>query len=115
MLGLAGQRGCLTAYLTRHFGESLAAPCCHCDRCRGVPARAVRRPPARRPSDAEWQALHAVADEGHAALATPRQLARFLCGLSSPASTRARLSRHAAFGLLAELPFADVLVMAAAQ
>jgi len=32
--------------------------------------------------------------------------------LTSPASTRARLTRHGAFGLLADLPFADVLVMA---
>jgi ATP-dependent DNA helicase RecQ len=114
VLGLAGQGGCLTAYLTRHFGETLTAPCGHCDRCRGVPAQVVRRAPARRPTDDDWRAMRAVTDEGHAALATPRQLARFLCGLSSPASTRARLSRHAAFGLLADLPFADVLVMAEA-
>ncbi len=112
VLALAGQRGCLTACLTRHFGETLAGPCGHCDRCRGVPPRAVQRPPARRPSDAEWCLLRAVADAGHAALATPRQLARFLCGLSSPASTRARLTRHDSFGLLADLPFADVLLIA---
>jgi ATP-dependent DNA helicase RecQ len=115
VLALAGHRGCLTGYLTRHFGETLAAPCGHCDRCRGVPAQAVKRPPTRRPTDDEWQTLRALADEDHAALGTPRQLARFLCGLTSPASIRARLTRHAAFGLLAELPFADVLVMAEAR
>ncbi|MEI6656300.1 MAG: RecQ family ATP-dependent DNA helicase [Verrucomicrobiota bacterium] len=114
VLALAGHRGCLTAYLTRHFGETLIHPCGHCDRCRGVPAQTVTRPPARRPSDAQWQAARAVADENHAALATPRQLARFLCGLTSPASTRARLTRHPAFGLLSDLPFADVRVMAEA-
>ncbi|MEI6673929.1 MAG: RecQ family ATP-dependent DNA helicase [Verrucomicrobiota bacterium] len=112
VLALAGHRGCLTAYLTNHFGETLTHPCGHCDRCRGVAAHAVTRPPARRPSDAEWQVARAVADENHAALATPRQLARFLCGLTSPAGTRARLTRHPAFGLLADLPFADVLVVA---
>ncbi len=111
VLALAGHRGCLTAYLTAHFGETLTEPCGHCERCRGVPAHAVKRPPARRPADDEWQALRALADERHAALATPRQLARFLCGLTSPASTRARLTRHAAFGLLADLPFADVFAM----
>ena len=114
VLGLAGHRGCLTAYLTKHFGETLAAPCGHCDRCRGVPPQSVRRGPARRTSDDEWRALRDLVLEKHAALATPRQLARFVCGLSSPASTRARLTRHPAFGLLAELPFADVLVMAEA-
>jgi ATP-dependent DNA helicase RecQ len=112
VLALAGHRGCLTAYLTHHFGESLAEPCGHCDRCRGVPARALKRPPTRRASDDEWRSIRGLADEKHAALATPRQLARFLCGLSSPASTRARLTRHSAFGLLAELPFAEVLAIA---
>ena len=112
VLGLAAHTGCLTAYLTKHFGETLAAPCGHCDRCRGLPPQAMIRAPARRPSDDEWRALSALASEQHAALATPRQFARFLCGLSSPAATRARLTRHAAFGLLADLPFADVLVMA---
>ncbi|MCX6876405.1 MAG: RecQ family ATP-dependent DNA helicase [Verrucomicrobia bacterium] len=112
VLTLAGHRDCLTAYLTRHFGETLTEPCGHCDRCRGVPAQVIKRPPARRPTDATWRALRAVADEGHAALATPRQLARFLCGLTSPASTRTRLTRHSAFGLLADLPFPEVLVMA---
>ena len=55
-----------------------------------------------------------LVQEDHAALGTPRQLARFLCGMSSPASTRARLNRHQAFGLLSDLPFADVLVIAEA-
>jgi ATP-dependent DNA helicase RecQ len=114
VLALAGHRGCLTAYVTRHFGETLAAPCGHCDRCRGLPAQALARPPARRPGDDAWRALRDVVAENHAALATSRQLARFLCGLTSPASTRAQLTRHAAFGLLADLPFADVLVMAEA-
>ena len=115
VLALAGHRGCLTAYVTRHFGETLAAPCGHCDRCRGVPAQAVTRAAARRPGDDAWRALREVVAENHAALATSRQLARFLCGLTSPASTRAQLSRHPAFGLLADLPFADVLVMAGAS
>jgi len=115
VLGLSGHRGCLTAYLTKHFGETLPEPCGHCDRCRGLPPHAMKRAPARRPSDDEWRAVSELAAERHAALATPRQLARFLCGLSSPAGTRARLPRHAAFGLLADLPFADVLVMAEAQ
>ncbi len=43
------------------------------------------------------------------ALAEPRQQARFLCGLTSPALARARISRHALFGSLERLRFADVL------
>jgi hypothetical protein len=29
--------------------------------------------------------------EGHESIGTPRQLARFLCGITSPATTRAKL------------------------
>jgi ATP-dependent DNA helicase RecQ len=59
-------------------------------------------------------------DEKHGPLRTPRQLARFLCGLTSPATTRAwytargskrrtRLVSHDAFGLLENHPCGDVL------
>ena len=34
--------------------------------------------------------------------------------MTSPASIRARLTRHDAFGLLADLPFAEVLAIAEA-
>jgi len=34
---------------------------------------------------------------------------RFLCGLTSPAASRARLGRHEAFACLERLPFAEVL------
>jgi len=43
-----------------------------------------------------------------------RQQARFLCGLTSPALTSARLSRHALFGTLEAYPFAEVLAWCAA-
>ena len=44
-----------------------------------------------------------------AALGDARQQARFLCGLSGPAFTQARLSRQPLFGVLEERRFADVL------
>jgi len=115
VLGLASRKGCLTAYLTAYFGEKLAGPCGHCDRCRGIAPVKVPRTPRAQPDDAAWQRIRGLVAEHHAALATPRQLARFLCGMSSPATTRERLSRHDAFGLLASHPFADVLAIAEAQ
>jgi ATP-dependent DNA helicase RecQ len=114
VLGLSAYRGCLTGYLTKHFGETLEEPCGHCDRCRGVSAKTIKRPKFRSPTDEEIGLVRALADEKHAALGTPRQLARFLCGMASPAATRARLTRHNAFGMLADLPFADVLAIAEA-
>jgi ATP-dependent DNA helicase RecQ len=49
------------------------------------------------------------------ALGTARQIARFLAGITSPATTRARLTRHPLFGLLADRRFLDVLVWCRAQ
>jgi hypothetical protein len=43
-------------------------------------------------------------------------VARFLCGISSPATARARLStRHPMFGMLADVPFRDVLAFVQAH
>ncbi len=114
VLNLSAHRGCLTAYLTKYFGEKLDIPCGHCDRCRGVVAKTIKRPKFRKATDEEIAAVRILADEKHAALNTPRQLAKFLCGMASPAATRARLTRNAAFGLLADLPFAEVLAIAEA-
>jgi ATP-dependent DNA helicase RecQ len=36
-------------------------------------------------------------------------MARFLCGITSPAVTRAKLTRHDSFGMLAGVPFQRVL------
>jgi ATP-dependent DNA helicase RecQ len=47
------------------------------------------------------------------ALRSARQVARFLCGLSSPLVTQAKLSKHPEFGSLAEIPFH--IVMKAAE
>ncbi len=43
------------------------------------------------------------------ALRSSRQLARFLCGIASPAATRAKLKNHPAFATLSDVPFATVL------
>ncbi len=114
VLGLSAYRGCLTGYLTKHFGETMKEPCGHCDRCRGVPAKTIKRPISRRVTNDDIAAVRRLVDEKHAALNTPRQLARFLCGMASPAATRARLTRNNAFALLADLPFAEVLAIAEA-
>lgn len=114
VLGISAQRGCLTAYLTKHFGEKLDQPCGHCDRCRGVPAKTIKRPKYRRASDEELGIVKTLVAEKHASLATPRQLARFLCGMASPAATRARLTRHNAFALFSDIPFAEVRILAEA-
>jgi ATP-dependent DNA helicase RecQ len=82
--------------------------CGHCDRCRGIAPVKLKRPKPRKITQSEHTQIQALLEEKHAALGTPRQLARFLCGMSSPASMRARLYRNDAYGILAGLPFTEV-------
>jgi ATP-dependent DNA helicase RecQ len=49
------------------------------------------------------------------ALGAPRQRARFLCGITSPATSRAKLTRGSLFGALNAQRFADVLRWSEAQ
>ncbi|MBB5350306.1 ATP-dependent DNA helicase RecQ [Haloferula luteola] len=101
---------CLTAGVTRHFGEVLRN-CGHCDRCRGRLATPLPRSPWPEPSFEDLECIQQLRNEQHAALKSPRQLARFLCGISSPAAQRARLTRHDAFGLLERMPFDQTLAL----
>jgi ATP-dependent DNA helicase RecQ len=114
VMSLAETPGCLTVSLVAHFGEMMP-PCGHCDRCRGVPARPVPRSIPSTPTEEDWAVLRELIRSRPSALGTARQLARFLCGLSSPATTREKLTRHDAFGLFAHLPFSEVLAIAEAQ
>lgn len=103
--------GCQTNALLRYFGEQRVESCGHCSFCET--GQAAEFPPGKTPpaieavlDGATFDALRAAAPE---ALDQPRQQARFLCGLSSPALTRAKLTRNPLCGTLAERRFAEVL------
>ncbi|WP_338684599.1 RecQ family ATP-dependent DNA helicase [Haloferula helveola] len=108
---LAESEGCLTGFVTGHFGEDIDS-CGHCDRCRDEPPQTLPREEAPDPVLEDLALIQSLRDEGHAALKSSRQLARFLCGISSPAAQRARLTRHDAFGMLERMPFDRVLELA---
>ncbi len=112
VLALAQGKRCLTQTLLAHFGEKMETPCGHCDRCRGIAPVKLKRAKPRKITQTEHSQIIALLEEKHAALGTPRQLARFLCGMSSPASMRARLYRNDTYGLLSELPFTEVEIFA---
>ncbi len=109
IVAFAEARGCSAARLLEYFGEKLPAPCGHCGRCTGEDPAVLPRSAAREISLDDLRAIRALRAENHPALRGNRQLARFLCGITSPATTRDRLTRHDAFGLLEEAPFHDVL------
>ncbi len=101
----AQQDGCLQQALVGYFGETLTQPCGQCSVCLG---QLVPMPP-RQMGQPDLSIIDRLKKEEHAALSSPRQLARFLCGITSPRASRARLGRHPAFASLIEMPFADVL------
>lgn len=109
IVGFAEHPGCSTRELLEYFGESLPSPCGHCGRCLGTEASPLPRSAERDISLADLKIIQSLKAEGHAALRGHRPLARFLCGISSPAVTRERLTRHDAFGMLEGVPFSKVL------
>jgi ATP-dependent DNA helicase RecQ len=110
VLELAGHDGCQVSRLGEHFGEPLPGPCGHCSWClNGRKPSALLPRPAVTIEPALWRLAETVRAEQPEALAEPRALARFLCGLGSPRLTHARLTRHALFGALDHVPFPEVL------
>jgi ATP-dependent DNA helicase RecQ len=111
MAALLSMNGCQTNRLLEYFGEPHEHPCGHCTWCEsGAPTPLPPRPePPPIASVADADALAALRVAHPVALATPRRCARFLCGLTSPALTAAKLGRHALFGALEDRPFAEVL------
>ncbi|TSA36138.1 MAG: RecQ family ATP-dependent DNA helicase [Verrucomicrobiaceae bacterium] len=109
IVAFAEATGCSTRRLLEYFGEALPSPCGHCGRCKGETAAPLPRSTAREISLPDLQAIKELRAEGHAALRGKRAMARFLCGISSPATTRDRLTRHDVFGMLEDVPFQVVL------
>src|ERR1700747_3670962 len=105
---LAEHPGCIVRYLLQYFGEELGRDCGHCESCLGNSRRSflAQRTNGTPTLDYQFGVLRKTYSE---ALSSPRQIARFLCGLSSPLLPQTKLNRHADFGVLAEIPFQNVI------
>ncbi len=112
VIGFAQSAECLPGHLTAYFGEKLAEPCGQCSVCQGQPVAAIPGQERLALSTEHVATMRAVHRERLPALRQPRQLARFCCGITSPAAIRQRLSRHESFGALREVPFEEVLTQA---
>ncbi len=117
VLSLITRDGCLTNALVGYFGEKRTDPCGHCTFCltgraAEMPPPAETRPPEELLDHAAWQTLLRSQPD---ALGQPRQQARFLCGLTSPAQSRARIGKNPLFGALESLRFAEVLAWCSEQ
>jgi len=112
VMDYAQDPACLTRHLVRYFGEELTEDCGHCSSCLGQKDRTIPRSAEPAITVEHVAQIREVIEESHAALRAARQMARFLCGLTSPATTKGRLSKNDAFGLLEGYPFQKVLAQA---
>ena len=115
VVSLINHPDCQTNFLLDYFGEHRDENCNHCEFCLNLTSsedRSVKNELCAARAVFNWQTWKAqiekVLAENHAALQSPRQQARFFCGIRSPQSSKAGLARHPAFGLLAGLPFVEV-------
>jgi ATP-dependent DNA helicase RecQ len=110
VLELAKLDGCHVSALCAHFDRPLAAPCGHCSWClnKHTPIAFPQRAAPSIDADVLRQAgeLKQAYPE---ILSEPYVLTRFLCGVTSPKLTRAKLSSHTLFGSLGHVPFQAVL------
>ena len=111
VLKLVEYPGCQTNALVRYFGEKRPEPCGHCSFC--VTQEAAQLPKTRELPNLELRVdtdvLRDLRDSHPQALGLPRQMARFLCGLTSPALSRAKLPKHEMFANLENYRFVEVL------
>jgi ATP-dependent DNA helicase RecQ len=112
VIDLAASNNCQVRALSRHFSDPAPVdPCGHCEHCLTGPI--TLEPMAEvEINAANWElALQLKAEQP--ALADPRVLARFLCGIRSPLLTRLKLTKHALFGCSSAVPFGQVIQRAA--
>lgn len=112
VLKFARHEGCLTQYVLNYFGEERPA-CGHCGNCCETPSIGLAEPVPTQFSAQDEQHIQHLMDEGHASIGTPRKIARFLCGITSPATTKAKLRQQSnLFGAYDSVPFKSVLEFA---
>jgi len=111
VVSLVTHAGCQVNALVAYFGERRDEPCGHCSYCLAGAAQVLpeEAPPPPVATVVDEPALHMLLSQQPAALESPRQRARFLCGITSPATSRAKLTRDPLFGSLANRRFAEVL------
>ena len=109
VFGLAAADSCQAQVLSQHFGESIGERCGTCSACLGEGPWSIPEITSRSIGSAAKQLIDELAKKYPDRFTTARQRARFLCGLTSPGLTRARLSRHPGFGVCAMVPFAEVV------
>ena len=110
VLDLITHNGCQTKLLVGYFGEERLANCGHCNWCMNGNLPVILQPvPEFSLTKKDLERIETVRQEHQKIFSEPRALARFSCGITSPKISRAKLSTHKYFGLMANIRFHQVL------
>lgn len=109
VFGLLAAPGCQAAIMSNHFGQRMDQACGRCTACLGQGPLTIDRENEGKIGRSALIAVRSLAEKKPEALKSVRAQARFLCGLSSPAMIRHRLTKDSMFGVCASVPFAVVL------
>ena len=88
---------------------SVDAPCGHCSRCLGAPPCDASRQTNAKLDDQLLEESLSGLKANQDVFCDPRSAARYLCGVSSPKSSRARLTKKEPFGVFEQVAFSHVL------
>ena len=100
---------CQAASLSEHFGQPLEEPCGSCTYCTDDGSLEIETAKILQLDQATLDVVKKLKSSHADALPSSRSIARLLCGITSPALTRAKLSREKIFGTCSHIPFADVM------
>ena len=117
VVDLVNHADCKTRFLLGYFGEDLDADCGHCSFCLdGENITVAGKETGLDLLDRDLaDNFRQLREEHPEALKTPRQVTRFLCGLSSPMLVKNKLTRHELFGRIKNCPFPLVMEWVAAN
>ena len=108
--GIGGvSRAELALTLCEHFDSPLETPCGHCSWCNNERAVTLPERTVRSVTPDVWGQATGLRMEHPNVMSHPVVLTRFLCGVTSPAISRAKLGSHPLFGKLSRVPFQEVL------
>ena len=100
---------CQTSALCARFDQALKNDCGHCGYCETGKPVVINEPANSRVFADVLKAAIVLQQSTPDVLATPGDVTRVLCGLPSPAISKAKLTKHELFGCSAEIPYAIVL------
>jgi len=100
---------CQVAALCEHFDAPLDHPCGHCTPCQQHAPTSIADRNVPTIPESLWNDVAKLRKDRADVLSDPVLMTRFLCGVSSPRISRAKLASHAYFGKLVRVPFREVL------